>query len=221
MKIRKILGATVVATVALAGTAIAGFSPKFSLELSDLKKKGNPALDIHLEFSAEDEEIGNFMMDIPRGFNIAHDDDIADDEAIGGGSVVIEAGPACRPGPEGGIPVSAPVTLDATIYERARTDAEADSGVHAVWLLDLEPLNRVRLLVTGSAKKGWHVEGAPTPSDNTCNPLTVDLTINDKSESGTPIVTNPKKKGKYTVIAKIVSQDSPAISTFKEKFKIK
>lgn len=194
-KLRNVLGVALVAVVAFAGTAFADFSPQFSLKVSDKKVKGNPALDIHLEFDADDEEIG-------------------------GGSVTIEAGLGCRPGPEGDTGATAPVTLDATIYERVRTDEEADAGVHAVWLLDLEPLNRVRLLVTGSKKSGWHIEGAPTPSDNTCNPLIVDLTINDKSASGVALVTNPKTPGKYKVKAQIVSQDSAAVAKFTEKFKI-
>jgi hypothetical protein len=76
------------------------------------------------------------------------------------------------------------------MYERARIDEEQDQGVAAVWFLDLEPLNRVRLLVRGSQNSGWTVSGAPTAS-NTCNPLTVDLTINGKSESGASILKNP------------------------------
>jgi hypothetical protein len=210
-----------------AGVALADFTPKFDLKLSNTKVKGNPAFDIHLEFDENDEEIGNFSMKLPKGFNVAADEKIPNaatpaesDEEIGSGNVIIEAGLACRPGPEGGVPASAPVEIPATIYEKARSDEEADAGVHAVWLLDLEPLNRVRLLVTGSAKKGWTVSGAPTPSDNTCNPLTVDLTINDKSESGVPLVTNPKKKGTYKVVATITSQDSPALQKFTEKVKI-
>ena len=50
-----------------AGVAMADFSPEFDLDLSDTKVKGNPALDIHLEFDADDEEIGNFSMKIPAG----------------------------------------------------------------------------------------------------------------------------------------------------------
>ena len=220
-KLRNALGVALVAVVALAGTAFADFTPQFSLKVSDTKVKGNPALDIHLEFDADDEEIGNFMMDFPKGYRVASDAKIPDDEVVGGGSVTIEAGPGCRPGPEGDTGVAGPVTLDATIYERARSDEELDAGVHAVWLLDLEPLNRVRLLVTGSKKSGWHIEGAPTPSDQTCNPLIVDLTINDKSESGVALVTNPKKPDTYKVKSQIISQDSAAIAKFTTKIKIK
>jgi hypothetical protein len=205
-----------------AGVAMADFSPKFDLKMSNTKVKGNPSLDIHLEFDANDEEIGNFMMKIPKGFNIAPDAKIADGEEIGAGDITIEAGPACSPGPEGGIPVSTQAPIPATIYEHDRTDDQADAGVHAVWFLDLEPLNRVELLVTGNKRKGWTVQGAPTASNYTCNPLTVDLTINDKSaDSNVPLVTNSAKKGMYKVIAKITSQDSPALKTFVERVRLK
>lgn len=222
-----------------AGVAHAQFTPQFSMEMSDTKVLGNPQIDLHLEFDADDEEIGNFILTIPKGFNVASDEQVpdkpptipgippnsfvpgaSDGEVIGGGTITIEAGPACRPGPEGQIPVSGPVPLDATIYERARTDEEADAGVHAVWFLDLEPANRVRLIVRGTPATGWTVEGAPTPSDNTCNPLTVDLTINSKSESGVPLITNPAKPGKATFTATINSQDSPAVANFTTVVKI-
>lgn len=212
--------AALMAVVLTAGAALADFSPQFSMELSDLKAKANPNMSFHMEFDAEDEEIGMFTAKMPAGFNIAADDAIANDTEIGSGEITITAGFSCRPGPEGAIPVAAPVTVPATFYEQDRTDAEADAGVHSVWLLDLEPLNRVRLLVTGSAKRGWTIAGAPDPSDNTCNPLTVDLAINGVAADGTPVITNPTKPGKYVFNAEIASQDSAAVSKFKEVVKI-
>ena len=228
MKRLAILGlAAGLALPLVSGIALADFSPEFSLKLSDTKVKGNPALDIHLEFDKDDEEIGGFELKIPKGFNVAADEAIPNaagpgesDEVVGEGEVTIEAGIACRPGPEGDIPASGPVTIPATIYEKERTDDEADAGVHAVWLLDLEPLNRVRLLITGSPKKGWTMSGAPTPSDQTCNPLVVDLAINDKSESGVPLVTNSKKAGTHKFIATISSQDSASAKKFVSKVKL-
>lgn len=208
------------AVALVSGVAMADFNPKFDLELSDTKVKGNPALDIHLEFGENDEEIGNFAMKIPKGFNIASDEKVEDGEEIGGGDITIEAGPGCSSGPEGGIPVTTAAPISATIVEQARSDDQVDAGVHAVWFLDLEPLNRVELEITGSKKKGWRVSGAPTPSNYTCNPLTVDLTINATSESGVPLVTNAKKKGTYKIVATITSQDSPAIEKFVEKVKL-
>ncbi|MDQ4024389.1 MAG: hypothetical protein M3217_02700, partial [Actinomycetota bacterium] len=139
---------------------------------------------------------------------------------IGGGTIEIAAGTACRPGPEGGIPVKHVVPVQAEIYESSLTDEEADAGVHAVWFLDLEPANRVRLLVSGTPETGWTVEGAPTASDNTCNPLVVDLTIEGKTADGTPVITNPAKPGKAKFTAEIASQDSPSIAAFTEIFKI-
>lgn len=210
--------------------AWADFSPAFEMSMSDTKVKANPNVDIHLEFDEEDEEIGNFTLKLPAGFDIASDEEIEptqnaagqeEGEVIGGGTISIAAGFACRPGPEGAIPVKVQLeNIEATLHERSRTDEEADSGVHAVWFLDLEPLNRVRLLISGSPTTGWTISGAPTPSDNTCNPLVVDLTINGKSESGVPVITNPAKAGKKVVVAEIQSQDSPTVATFKQVVKI-
>ena len=225
------IGGLAAALTMLAGVAYADFTPAFDLTLTDTKVKANPNFDIHLEFDENDEEIANFRMMIPKGFVIASDEDIPHEEAapnqparsgadIGGGTVVIAAGPDCRPGPEGDVPVKQNVTINAEIYERSLSDEEADAGAHAAWLLDLEPANRVRLIVTGSPTTGWTVEGAPTASDQTCNPLTVDLTIEGKTADGIPVITNPKKKGKAVFTAEIYSQDSPSIAVFKEVFKI-
>jgi hypothetical protein len=208
----------------LAPTAQAKFAPKFTVELSDLKVNGNPELTFHLEFAADDEEIGNFIGYIPKGFDIASDEAIPTvmdqagrekGEVIGSGTINIAAGPGCHPS----VPVKDAKTVapvPATFYERALTDEEKDSGVHAVWYLDLEPLNRVKLLVTGSKATGWKIEGAPTPSDATCNALTADLTINATSESGVKIITNAKKAKAYKFGADIISQDSPAIAHFEQ-----
>jgi hypothetical protein len=218
--------ALTVAMALIAGAAQAAFAPKFTVELSDTKKLGNPALTFHLEFAEDDEEIGQFTGFIPKGFNIAGDDAIPPvmDEAgrekgeeIGSGTITIAAGPGCRGSAPGGqIPFKTNATIDATFYERSRNADEMDAvpPVHAVWFLDLEPLNRVRLRVTGSPLTGWTVSGAPDPSDNTCNPLVADLTINATSESGVKIITNPKKPGKKKFMADISSQDSPAIAHF-------
>ena len=197
-----------------------GFAPKFTVSLSDTKVKGNPDLSFHLEFAAEDEEIGLFTGYLPKGFKVAPDAAIENDEEIGGGNIDIAAGPGCHPSSPSDQPKSQ-LPVSATFLEKDRTDEEADSGVHAVWFLDLEPLNRVRLLITGSPKLGWKIEGAPTPSDWTCNPLIVDLTINAKSASGVPIVKNAKKPGKKKFMADIASQDSPAIAHFEQIIKLK
>ena len=216
MKKSVVLMALTLAISLVAGVAHAEFTPKFSVALDNTKVGGNPAMTFHLEFDAEDDEIGLFTGYIPKGFTIATDEQIPDDEVIGSGEIMIRAGFDCRPGPEGAIPVGTEVTIPATFYERARTDEEIDSGVVAVWFLDLEPANRVRLLVKGSPTTGYTVSGAPTPSDNTCNPLTADLTINAQSESGVPIMTNPAKAGKKKFMADISSQDSPDVAHFEQ-----
>jgi hypothetical protein len=195
------------------------FAPKFTVELSDTKVKGNPDLTFHLEFAREDEEIGNFIGFLPKGFNVAADEAIDDGTVIGGGDIEIGVGPTCHPSS----PVQDPrpmLPISATFEERDRTDDEADAGVHSVWFLDIEPANRVRLLVTGSPKTGWKIEGAPTPSDATCNPLIVDLTINAKSDSDVAIVTNAKKAKNYKFMADIVSQDSPTVAHFEQIIKL-
>jgi hypothetical protein len=221
-KLAVLLMALTLGASMLMSTAQAKFEPKFTVELSDTKVGGNPALTFKLEFAADDEEIGNFIGFIPKGFDIASDDAIPTvtdpagretGEVIGSGDIEIAAGPGCHPS----VPVKeakASLPVPATFYERARTDEEADKGVHAVWFLDIEPANRVRLLVTGSKATGWRIEGAPSPSDATCNALSATFTINAKSESGVPILTNAKKAKAYKFSADIVSQDSPAIAHF-------
>ena len=218
---RKVLLLVLGLSLVPAGWALADFTPKFRLKLTNQKAGASPGVNIHLEFDENDEEIGTFSMRVPAGFKVASDQQIPDDDVIGGGEITIEAGVGCRPGPEGDVPATAPVTVSATLFERARTDEEKDQGVDSVWFLDLEPLNRVRLLVSGSPRSGWTVEGAPTASDNTCNPLSVDLTIEPESESGAWILKNPAEPGRKTFRATITSQDSPAVKTFKKTVRIK
>jgi hypothetical protein len=218
---RKVLIAVLAFGLIQSGWALADFTPKFKLRLTELKSGVSTGTKIHLQFDENDEEIGAFSMRIPAGFKVAPDGKVPNDDVIGGGEITIEAGPGCRPGPEGDVPLSAPVTVSATMYERARTDEERDQGVDAVWFLDLEPFNRVRLQIKGSPVSGWTVSGAPTASDNTCNPLIVDLTINRKSDSGAWILKNPREPGRKTFRATIASQDSPAVATFRQTVRTK
>lgn len=198
-----------------AGAATAQFAPTFSLAVSPTKVSANPTFTTKLRFSAADDEIGLFTLNVPKGYVIAPDEAVPDVPArpgrpqgdlLGSGSVTIAAGPGCRSaafGPAG----KAPVTIAAKIYERPVTAAEKGKGALAAWVLDIEPLNRVRLLVSGSTAKGWTVSGAPTPSDNTCNPLSVDLTINGVSEGGVKLLTNPSTPGPRTFTAVVKDQD--------------
>lgn len=223
MKKSVVLMALTLAISLVAGVAHAEFTPKFTVELDNTKVKGNPSMTFTLEFDREDDEIGLFTGYIPKGFTIATDDQIPQvdgprgevGEVIGSGDIEIAVGPACHPAS----PIADPrptATIPATFYERTRTDEEIDAGVVAVWLLDLEPANRVRLLVKGSPQTGYTVSGAPTPSDATCNPLSAVLTINATSESGVPIITNPAKAGKKKFMADISSQDSPDVAHFEQ-----
>ena len=201
--------------VAGAGTASAKFAPTFELTVSPTKVGANPTLTTKLRFAEDDEEIGLYTLQVPPGYVIAGDDLVPDVPArpgrpqgdlLGSGSVTIDAGPGCNPR----FPVSSahrPVTIAAKIYERPVTPEEKGTGAVAAWVLDIEPLNRVRLLVKGSPARGYTVSGAPTPSDNTCNPLAVDLSINGVTEAGVKLLTNPTTPGPRTFRATIKDQD--------------
>ena len=207
-----------------AGTATAKFTPTFELEVSPTKAGANPTLTTKLRFAEDDDEIGLYTLEVPAGYVIASDGQVPDVPArpgrpqgdlLGSGSVTIDAGPGCNPS----FPVRSahkPVTIAAKIYERPLTPAETGSGAIAAWVLDIEPLNRVRLLVKGSTAKGYTVSGAPSPSDNTCNPLAVDLSINGVTEAGMKLLTNPSNPGPRTFKATIKSQDGKASVSYKK-----
>lgn len=215
---RKTLALACVVAVVGAGSASAKFAPTFELEVSPTKVNANPTLTTKLRFAEDDDEIGLYTLFVPAGYRIATDAQVPDVPArpgrpqgdlLGSGSVTIDAGPGCNPS----FPVRSahrPITISAKIYERPVTDAEKGSGAVAAWVLDIEPLNRVRLLVKGSPAKGYTVSGAPTPSDNTCNPLAVDLTINGVSEAGVKLLTNPATPGPRTFRATVQNQAGEA-----------
>jgi hypothetical protein len=219
---RKPLALAAAVAVLGAGAAAATFQPTFQLEVSPTKVGANPTLDTKLRFAAEDDEIGLYTLFVPPGYTIATDAQVPDVPArpgrpqgdlLGSGKVTIDAGPGCHPS----FPVSSahgPVTVSAKIYERPVSAEEKKSGAVAAWVLDIEPLNRVRLLVKGSTNAGWSVSGAPTPSDNTCNPLAVDLTINGVSEGGVKLLTNPATPGPRTFRAVIQNQEGTASATY-------
>lgn len=206
---RTLVTATACATAAIvmaAGSASAKFTPKVELEVSPTNAKANPTIKVKLSFAADDSEIGMFTMKVPAGYVIANDAQVADVPAspgrpqgdiIGSGSVTIQVGPGCHPS----FPVKqvgGPVTIPAKIYERPVQEDEKFRGAVAAWVLDIEPANRVRLLVQGNPAIGYTVYGAPAPSDATCNPLAVDITINGKTEKGAVLLTNPATPGPRT-----------------------
>ena len=215
---RKSLALAAALVVVGAGSASAKFAPTFELQVSPTKAGANPTLTTKLRFAEDDDEIGLYTLHVPAGYSIATDQQVPDVPArpgrpagdlLGSGSVTIDAGPGCNPS----FPVRSahrPVTIAAKIYERPVTADEKGTGAVAAWVLDIEPLNRVRLLVKGSAAKGYTVSGAPTPSDNTCNPLAVDLTITGVTEGGVKLLTNPSTPGPRTFRATIQNQDGSA-----------
>ncbi len=219
---RKTLAVAAALALLGAGSASAQFAPTFELQVSPTKVLANPTLTTKLRFAAGDDEIGLYTLSVPAGYTIATDEQVPDvsrgpgrpaGDLLGSGSVTIDAGPGCNPS----FPVRTvrgAVTIGARIYERAVTPKEKAKGAVAAWVLDIEPLNRVRLLVTGSAAKGYTVSGAPTPSDNTCNPLAVDLTINGVTEGGVKLLTNPAKPGPRTFRAVIQNQDRTSSVSF-------
>lgn len=200
--------------LALAGSAQAEFAPTFELKVSPTKVGANPTFDTKLRFAESDAEIGLYTLKVPPGYAIAPDAAVKDVPArpgrpqgdlLGTGSVTIAAGPGCRSASAGAF--KRPVTIAARIFERPVAPAEKAKGAIAAWVLDIEPLNRVRLLVSGSTARGYTISGAPTPSDNTCNPLSVDLTINGVTEAGVKLLTNPSTPGARTFTAVIEDQD--------------
>lgn len=211
---RRTLVAAAALAVLAAGSASAKFTPTFELEVKPTTVSANPTLTTKLRFAADDEEIGLFTLVVPPGYTIATDEQVPDvsrgpgrpsGDLVGSGTVTIDAGPGCHPSfPYK--PARTSLTVPARIYERSVTADEKSKGAVAAWVLDLEPLNRVRLLVTGSPVKGYTMSGSPTPSDSTCNPLAVDLTINGVTEAGIKLLTNPAKAGPRTFRAVVQDQ---------------
>jgi hypothetical protein len=219
----KLLAGALVASLALMGGAAYGagdFSPEMTFEISDTKVGGNPELSIHVEQdSADEEEMGHVTLGIPKGFNIAADDAIPTDTALGTGDIVIRAGTTCRNDQANAIPLSVDAPLPATLKELDRTDEQADRGVHAVWLLDITTVAKITLEVTGSPKAGWKLDGDIPANDNTCPPLVFDMTVNALAGE-VPIVTNATKPGAKTFYGTFTSQESPAVETIKTKIKL-
>jgi hypothetical protein len=200
--------------------AAADFSPKISSKLSTRKVKKTTAMKVHVEQDEGEEELAHVTLGIPRGFRIPKDAQVEDGDVLGSGEIFIEAGPACSPGPEGAIPVSGQVNLPATLEEMDRTDEEADAGVWAVWVLDIQGVTRINLTITGGPRRGFKLDGDIPPNNFTCPPFVFDLTIQKKSEGGVPILKNPRKAGRYVFSSKFQSLDSGAVVTIRQRIKI-
>ena len=218
---RLTLCAAALTALAVGGAAHAQFAPTFELAVSPTKVKANPTFETKLRFAESDAEIGLYTLKVPAGYVIAPDSAVPDvpgrpgrpqGDLLGEGSVTIAAGPGCRNASFGA--AKRPVTIAARIFERPVSADEKAKGAIAAWVMDIEPLNRVRLLVSGSSAKGYTISGAPTPSDNTCNPLSVDLKINGVTEKGVKLLTNPATAGARTFTAVIQDQDGTQSATY-------
>ncbi|MGH2653156.1 MAG: hypothetical protein ACRDHV_02255 [Actinomycetota bacterium] len=201
----------------LAPAWAAEFSPTISFDLSTKKIKANPEVGVIVEQEQDEEELATVKLKFPKGYKLAKDGKLQNGEQLGEGQIRIDAGPRCN----GQGPISAPVTVPVNIVERNRTTKEVADGVKAVYVVDLRPVTTIDLLVRGSAKKGWTLTGAIPPNNYTCPPFTFDASIFKKAEAtGTKIIRNPSKPGKYTLKATFTGIEGSK-STTKKTVKIK
>ena len=228
MRISKKMSALFLALpLGLIGSASAAdFTPEMKFGLSPAKVKANPSLTIHLEQDSGEEELGHVTLAIPKGFKLPSDAAIDNGATIGTADLEIGSGPGCA---QPGAP-TAPATFPARrIFEQDRTDEQADRGVKAVWVVDLQPVTTIPLEITGSTKKGWKLDGDIPANQFTCPALLFDATIQAQtSDGGAPpagggvkIVKNPTKPGKYVFSGTFSSQDSATKVTIKQPIKIK
>ena len=219
MKISKRLMAVSMALplAAIGSASATDFSPTGSFSLDPAKIKANPSVRIQLEQDSGEEELDHVTLVVPAGFKLPTDAKIENGDILGTADLAIDVGPRCN----GTGPLSAPASFpDRNIIERDRTDEQADEGVKAVWVVDLEPVTRITLEMRGSPRKGYTLAGNIPANPFTCPPLTFDGTINAKSEGGVSIFKNPRTPGKYTFKAIFKSQESDATKTITSKIKI-
>lgn len=222
---KRIFALSLAVPLAVIGSASAGdFTPKMRFGLNPAKVKANPKLTIKLEQDAGEEELGHVTLQIPKGFKLPSDAAIADGEHLGVADLSFNAGPGCA----GGVGSGPAMFPDRNILEKDRTDEQADRGVKAVWVVDLQPVTTIPLEVTGSPQRGWKLDGDIPANQFTCPPFVFDATIFAKTEAGgappsgggTKIVKNPAKPGRYTFAGTFSSQDSPTKVTIKQKIKV-
>ena len=212
MKIIK-FAAVLTALMVIAGqSAIAqgAFDVNVSFELSDTKISANPAIKIHIEQPAGQPEMGHVQLRIPKGFKLPGDAKIPDGELLGTADLAIDAGPGCA----GAGPANAPATFpDRQIIEQDRNDEQADRGVKAVWVVDLQPVTSIPLEVTGSKRKGWKLDGDIPANQFTCPPIVFDAEIGPQSASGVPLLINAAVAKDYVFRAVFTTQDAPDVDT--------
>jgi hypothetical protein len=185
------------------GAVAADFSPTIEFGLSDRKANSNPALSVSVAQDDNEEELDFVELRVPARFTLARDEQIPDGTRIGGGQIVIHAGPGCRPGsptPD----ATAPATVSVNILEKDRTPAEAGDGVVAIYVVDLRPVTTIPLKVRGSQGAGYTLAGTIPPNDNTCPPFSFFASFLQEA-AGKPILVNPPYGGQYTFGAKFVS----------------
>lgn len=222
----KLLRIVTIVTAALvifgATTAFAGdFSPTIKFELSDARVKANPQMKVSVAQDDGEEELAHVTLTIPKGFSLPPDDAITNGDQLGSGTINIDAGPGCSPGSPAGA-AKAPLSgVPAKLTEKDRTDDQKQAGIYAVWNLDISGVTNFDLLITGSKKVGWTLDGDIPANDQTCPPFSFELNVNSQATtSGVPILVNPKKPGTKTFTATFKSQDSPATVTLSQGIKI-
>ena len=218
--VKKALVPLLALPLALMGTASAGdFSPTMKFKLSPAKINANPELNIYVAQDDNEEELGHVTLHVPSGFKLATDKKIEDGDKIGTANLEINAGPGCAGAGAGDAPAMFPMR---NIIEKDRTDEQADRGVKAVWVVDLQPVTTIPLEVTGNPRKGYKLDGDIPANQFTCPPLVFDGTIFSKSETGNvPVVKTPGTPGRYTFKGTFHSQDSPTVKTIRQRIRIK
>jgi hypothetical protein len=221
MKKALIAVSSMLALALTAGAALAEYSPTLEFGLSDTKAKANPEISIKVAQEAGEEELGHVTLTIPKGFDLPSDEEVENGDVLGTADLAIDAGPGCHPS-AGGAPLKTSVPFnDKEIVEQDRDDEQTDEGIHAVWVVDLQPVTTIPLEVTGSIAKGWKLDGDIPANDFTCPPLTFDGTIfSTTATGGVPILTNPAKPGKYVFGGTLSSATSPDVMTIKQVIKI-
>lgn len=193
------------------------FTPTVEFGLSDYKVSANPAVTIKVAQDSGEEELAHVTLTIAKGFKLPKDAAIPNGDRLGLADITIDTGPRCA----GQGPLSGPATFpDRPIFEQDRTDDQADSGVKAVWVVDLRPVTTIPLQITGSKRKGWKLDGDIPANAFTCPPFTFEAQIGPTSASGVPILKNPITPGDRFWLATFTSQDSPASITISQTISI-
>jgi hypothetical protein len=199
MRRATILLATILAVGLAAQAALAvAFSPTANFTLSPRKTRANAQLRVKVAQNRGEEELARVRLSSPAGFKLATDRQLQNGEKLGDGEITIDAGPRCS----GQAPISGPVVVPVNIVERNVTSRERSRGVKAVYVVDLRPVTTIDLLVKGSPRRGWVLEGNIPANGNTCPPFTFDATIFKRAaQSNAKIITNPRQAGRYRLSA--------------------